>query len=153
MKTEVASIDPFWWTVLPASVLFRAPMDTITRGAKTFSASLAHFDTVQVQRQSINAVTDLVQRCSVYWLNRLGWPQIVLKLLKKTFMILSGWCPLRHGKCHLPTIQFDWYQFWPLSVLDITFKTFFHREEEAIMVKMVRWATKAKTIDRVQITR
>jgi hypothetical protein len=30
---------------------------------------------------------------------------------------------------------------------------FFHREEEAIMVKMVRWATMAKTIDRVQITR
>ncbi len=31
---------------MPASVLFRAPLDTITRRAKTFSASLVHFDTV-----------------------------------------------------------------------------------------------------------
>jgi hypothetical protein len=44
--SKLVSINPFWWTVLPASVLFRAPKDTITRRAKMFSASLVHFDTL-----------------------------------------------------------------------------------------------------------
>ncbi len=59
--SKLDSIDPFWWTVLLASVFFRAPMDTITRGAETFSASLAHFDNVPTcwvgtisQRPNIN---------------------------------------------------------------------------------------------------
>ena len=34
------------WQVLPASVLFRAPMDTITRVSQTFSAALVLFDAI-----------------------------------------------------------------------------------------------------------
>ncbi len=57
------------------------------------------------RRRSSEAVTELVPRCSVYWPNWLGWRQKVLKPLK-TFMKLSWWCPLGHGKWHLPAIQF-----------------------------------------------
>jgi hypothetical protein len=32
-SSKLVSIDPFLKTVWPASVLFRSPMDTITRGA------------------------------------------------------------------------------------------------------------------------
>ncbi len=48
---------------------------------------------------------ELVLRCCVYWPNRLGWRQKVLQP-PITFMILSWWCPLGHGKWHLPAIQF-----------------------------------------------
>ncbi len=55
--------------------------------------------------RSSDAVTELVQRCSVYWPNQLGWRQKVQKPLE-TFMILSWRCPLGHGKSHLTAIQF-----------------------------------------------
>ncbi len=40
--SKLVSINPLWCTLLLASVLYLAPMDTITRRAKTFSTSLAH---------------------------------------------------------------------------------------------------------------
>ncbi len=54
-----------------------------------------------IQRQSSDAVTELVLSCCVYWPNRLGWRYKVLKP-PKTFMLLSWWCPLGQGKGHLP---------------------------------------------------
>ncbi len=58
----------------------------------------------QLQRQSTDAVTELVLRCCVYWPNRLGWRQKVLQP-PSMFMLLSWWCPLGHDKRHLPAIQ------------------------------------------------
>ncbi len=66
---------------------------------------LGYSDAIKLQRRSTDAVTELVLRCCVYWPNRLGWRQKVLQL-SSTFMILSWWCPLGHGKWHLPAIQF-----------------------------------------------
>jgi hypothetical protein len=57
------------------------------------------------QRRCSDAVTELVLRCCVYWQNQLGCRQKVLQP-PSTFMILSWWCPLGHGKWHLPAIQF-----------------------------------------------
>ncbi len=44
--SKLVLIALFLLTVRPESVLFRAPMDTITRGAFTFSASFVHFDAI-----------------------------------------------------------------------------------------------------------
>jgi hypothetical protein len=59
----------------------------------------------QLKRRSSDAVIKLVLRCCVYWPNRLGLRQKVLKPLK-TFMLLLWWCPLGQGKGHLPAMQF-----------------------------------------------
>jgi hypothetical protein len=55
----------------------------------------------------------------VYWPNRLGWRQKVLKPLKM-FMLLSWWCPLGQGKGQLPAREYiikDWFKLilTPLS--------------------------------------
>ncbi len=84
--SKLVSVDLFWWTVLLASVLFKAPIDTITRGAKTFSASLANFGTVQTcwvsnisQRSNLNAwgfyvAASVVVKKSQELIMRLFWP-------------------------------------------------------------------------------
>ncbi len=48
----MVTIDPFLYTLLPASVLYLAPRDTITRGALTFSAALVLFDAIPTCRVS-----------------------------------------------------------------------------------------------------
>jgi hypothetical protein len=55
---------------LLASVLFRAPMDTITRGAETFSMFLAHFDNIPT-----GWVSNISQRPNIHvdFLLQLGW--------------------------------------------------------------------------------
>ena len=65
---------------------------------------LGYSDAIKLQRRSTAAVTELVLRCWVYWPNRLGWRQKVLQP-PSMFMLLSWWCPLGHGKRHLPPIQ------------------------------------------------
>jgi hypothetical protein len=66
---------------------------------------LGYSNAAQLQRRSTDAATKLVLRCCVYWPNRLGWRQKVLHP-PSTFMLLSCWCPLGHGKWYLPAIQF-----------------------------------------------
>ncbi len=61
-------------------------------------------DAARQQRRSIDAATELVLRCCVYWPNRLGWRQKVLQP-PSMFILLSWWCPLGHGKRHLPAKQ------------------------------------------------
>jgi hypothetical protein len=78
MKTEVGrnwyqSIHIDELTVLPARVLFRAPMDTITRRAKTFPVSLAHFDTAPTCW-----VSNISQQPYMYLLF-IWWYEVVLK--------------------------------------------------------------------------
>ncbi len=65
---------------------------------------LGYSDAIKLQRRSSAAVKELVLRCWVYWPNRLGWRQTVLQP-PSMFMLLSWWCPLGHGKRHLPAIQ------------------------------------------------
>ncbi len=73
--------------------------------AALYTNILGYSDAAQLQRRNSYAVTELVLRWSVYWPNRLGWRQKVLQP-SNTFMLLSWWCPLGHGKWHLPAIQF-----------------------------------------------
>jgi hypothetical protein len=44
--SKLVSIEPQWKSVLPASVVYHAPRDTITRGALTFLAAVVLFDAI-----------------------------------------------------------------------------------------------------------
>ncbi len=44
--SKLVSIQPQWKSVLPASVLYHAPRDTTTRGAKTYLAAVVLFDAI-----------------------------------------------------------------------------------------------------------
>jgi hypothetical protein len=85
-KSKLVSFDPFWWTVLPlpASILFRAPMDTLTKRAKTPFQVLQHILTlsqpvgfVKFLSGQIFSVTALVGVNSswhwyIFWTNQQG---------------------------------------------------------------------------------
>ncbi len=62
---------------------------------------LGYSDAAQLQRRSSDAVIKLVLRCCLYWPNRSGWRQKVI-MPRRTFMLLSWWCPLGQSKGHLP---------------------------------------------------
>ncbi len=106
MSHFFVSIPP---PLLPASI--GCPLPPYKENRKTlhfcidplFSVNFCDFLT------PTDAVTENPQKylaAEKYYLpNQLGWRKKVLKPLI-TFMLLSGWCPLGHGKGHLPAREY-----------------------------------------------
>jgi len=83
-----------------AAQLQRRSTETVMIPADVLTTHFGIHRRCTATASSFNAVIKLVLCSCLYWPNRLGWRQKVIKPLK-TFMKLSWWCPLGQGKGHL----------------------------------------------------